>query len=771
MIRVKRLNALLLVFCLIVPFTVLAEESSNPYGDVDGHWAKEAILRWSDLGILKGSGGLFKPDDSITRAELAAIINKVLKFPAAPYDVYDDVADKWFREHVNALGWQGVYLADGNLAEGDLVLTREEAVEMLFRAFTIDFPEEKITKTFTDLSSVAAEYKSAVSTFHNMSFISGVGDGSFRPKEPFTRAQVVAILNNVIRTYITEPGTYEVYGKTVLVNAPGVKLVGSDEINSFIIGPGAVGGLTSTERIKINYFTAWRIRGDGELSNILEYHTSYTPANRHFVQFIIGRDARFADGIGTEDNPYLIENEEQLRALNEFCVYDYGNTHFMLANDISLSNQWKPIQGEHNKALSFYGTLDGAGYNISGLYVNDTTGGLHQAGLLSSLWGTVRNLTVSGDIQLDDSGLIGLNVYSSVGGICGNAAYATIENCISRVNITAEKASSIQAGGIVGYSAASQIIGCTFDGEIRVRGYGAYAHKPVLAGGIAGDAYSLTVIKECIANGTIIAISENYGTEQNPCAGGITGSAVRAVISDCYAETDVTAFGGYYSFAGGIIGLHTSESKAENCFATGTVHAEGSLMQNNAGGFAGQIASRVDGGTITSRCGAAADVSASGDPGYFNAVGGFAGSNYLYNTIDNCYSAGTVTVDGWASVGGFIGRVEGTIINSYTTTAIDAPGSFFDYSVNGLVGTVRGGIETEACGVFNVEEPHFVFGDEWLAVLIPVADQSELSKEAIYKKYGWDFDEVWTLPDGAAYPILRGAFEAEQLMFMEVGNS
>lgn len=46
----------------------------------DGHWAKESIERMAKLGIIKGdSEGNFKPDDPLTRAQLAAVLDRLLQ--------------------------------------------------------------------------------------------------------------------------------------------------------------------------------------------------------------------------------------------------------------------------------------------------------------------------------------------------------------------------------------------------------------------------------------------------------------------------------------------------------------------------------------------------------------------------------------------------------------------------------------------------------------------------------------------------------------------
>ena len=69
--------ALLLVAALL-PMSVLAAS----YTDTDGHWAESSIERWSDAGVVQGTGDAFAPDSDLTCAQLATILAKLLRLPA-----------------------------------------------------------------------------------------------------------------------------------------------------------------------------------------------------------------------------------------------------------------------------------------------------------------------------------------------------------------------------------------------------------------------------------------------------------------------------------------------------------------------------------------------------------------------------------------------------------------------------------------------------------------------------------------------------------------
>ena len=57
--------------------TTAFAQSEIEFTDVDGHWAKETITKWVQQGLIKGyTDGTFRPDDSITRAEFMALVNR-----------------------------------------------------------------------------------------------------------------------------------------------------------------------------------------------------------------------------------------------------------------------------------------------------------------------------------------------------------------------------------------------------------------------------------------------------------------------------------------------------------------------------------------------------------------------------------------------------------------------------------------------------------------------------------------------------------------------
>ena len=66
-------------------------EIKSDFNDISGHWAEKEIRRAASLGWIKGyAAGSFKPDQNITRAEAASMINRMLhRLPETADDLLD----------------------------------------------------------------------------------------------------------------------------------------------------------------------------------------------------------------------------------------------------------------------------------------------------------------------------------------------------------------------------------------------------------------------------------------------------------------------------------------------------------------------------------------------------------------------------------------------------------------------------------------------------------------------------------------------------------
>ena len=218
-----------------------------------------------------------------------------------------------------------------------------------------------------------------------------------------------------------------------------------------------------------------------------------------------------ATGSGTEDDPYQIGTAIGLEWFRDKVndASSIGETKICaeLTADIDLENEaWTPI-GNTDKidgTDAYSGTFNGKGHTISGLNV---TGEFVYAGLFSAVKdGTIRNLTVAGNVSSNSSG-------GAAGGIVGYASNATIENCSNHCNVAGNR--STVAGGIVGFNVeGAKIIDCYNVGKITVNTY--------IIGGIAGhntgtisNCYNVGTVPNYLSVGEIVSYNSYFGTVKN----------------------------------------------------------------------------------------------------------------------------------------------------------------------------------------------------------------------------------------------------------------
>lgn len=218
-----------------------------------------------------------------------------------------------------------------------------------------------------------------------------------------------------------------------------------------------------------------------------------------FNIYFIANAQSFNSGSGTENDPYIIVNAEQLNNIRTSL-----KSNFKLGADIDLTewlNQnsstlgWLPIGSTStNPTTPFSGVLDGDGHVISGIWIDRPTNNIGLFGYADSA--VVKN--------------VGL-IINPVKSIRGNGA----------------------VGGIIGYIngglAKVQILQCYVSGKIEANGQGAgsFVGQTSLSKGL--------LIKNCYSSGIVTAVND---------AAGLVGFAYRSVsIQNSYSTCIVSATG------------------------------------------------------------------------------------------------------------------------------------------------------------------------------------------------------------------------------------
>lgn len=211
-------------------FTVGASAAEPTYGDTAGHWAEASIERWSGYGIIQGSNGKFDPDGQLTCAQLATILARLLKLPAAKDAGFiDNPADAWYYDAINRCAAAGILKGNGDgTVTPNASITRERAMVMLARALGIEPLSRPDLSRYADAAHVSPYAQGYLAALIEAGIVGGVTADRLAPQDNITRAATVTILDRAIQTYADKAGAaVSASGGLVLVVADDVTVSGT----------------------------------------------------------------------------------------------------------------------------------------------------------------------------------------------------------------------------------------------------------------------------------------------------------------------------------------------------------------------------------------------------------------------------------------------------------------------------------------------------------------------------------------------------------------
>ncbi len=431
--------------------------------------------------------------------------------------------------------------------------------------------------------------------------------------------------------------------------------------------------------------------------------------------------AVFAGGAGTENNPFRIENIEQLQ-----YVRHYPDRHFIIINDIDASSTGVMDGGKGFKpvgtySLPFSGSINGGGKEISGLFINRPDedeiglfGYVGDGGTLSHIRlidANVRGRDIAGAlVGANDAGEVRYSYASgevdgndAVGGLAGaNFNGGKIEHSHARATVNGEEA----VGGLVGWNFKRALVSRSFfEGSVQGR---------QSTGGLVGMNEGGAAILNSLASARVLGVR---------FVGGLAGTSLNGAF--VYSSRSAGAVKGEEA-VGGLIGWNAANVTVKNSMSSASVEGE-----DATGGLVGWNFNR-------------ARVKNSYSTGNVNGVftaGGLAGSNDR-GTVRNSYALGGVTGRGF--IGGLVGwnLNSGLIENSYSAGSVTGI-----HETGGLVGGNEEGIIMDS--FYDIE----VSGrsdDEGKGL---PKSSAEMKVQGTFQNAGWDFTRVWRME--GSYPVLR----------------
>lgn len=258
-------------------------------------------------------------------------------------------------------------------------------------------------------------------------------------------------------------------------------------------------------------------------------------------------------GDGTEQNPYIVMNEEQLVSLGDMAQ-PIG--YVRLGSDLDMS-KLDPEQFPTVTAVipQLSGVFYGDGHTIKNLTLKGGKGSYNwsegatyvNTGLIGELSGTVRDLKMTGVAIEKDIGT--WNNVGSIAGRVAEGASAAVKNCIVTGSIiNSDTQNNVCIGALVGALIGNKdapggltATGCVSDVSITGKGSGSN-----YGGGILGSAqyYGDVTIQKCAILSNVIKMGYSSGV-----VGYISGMDVTLTLTDSYLGGKVSGGSKNYGIA------------------------------------------------------------------------------------------------------------------------------------------------------------------------------------------------------------------------------
>ena len=168
---------------------------------VTTHWAYDYISKLNEMNVINGyEDGTVRPEESVTREQLVKMIVTALDLKASDTNVsFKDVpSGHWSEGYIINAASNGIVSGyeDGGFKPQDKV-TREDMAVIIKRALDkvgVSLNSENGAVKFGDTDLIASYAKDSVDAVSAFGIISGMGDNTFNPKGLLTRAQAAKVI-------------------------------------------------------------------------------------------------------------------------------------------------------------------------------------------------------------------------------------------------------------------------------------------------------------------------------------------------------------------------------------------------------------------------------------------------------------------------------------------------------------------------------------------------------------------------------------------------
>ncbi len=263
----RRLLIVCITLAMLLSFAQTSEtvfaETVNIFTDMPDDWSATALDKSVSNGLLKGTDGKIMPRQNLTRAQMAAVIERAFgATERSSLALYNDVSKSdWFYDSMAKAVFMEVFRGDGDKLNPNSNITREEAFVVIARSLKLSGASKNEINKFSDKESISEWALDSVASMVGAGYVSG-SDGKINPKQYITRAEFAQVMDNILKNYIVKAGTYtdDLYGN-VIINVSDVVLSNITVKGDLIIADGVGNGDVTLDNVTVTGRTV--IRGGG----------------------------------------------------------------------------------------------------------------------------------------------------------------------------------------------------------------------------------------------------------------------------------------------------------------------------------------------------------------------------------------------------------------------------------------------------------------------------------------------------------------------------
>jgi len=242
----KRVLALLVAVILAMPQFAFAAETTAPFWqftDMTSHWAKKHVSKIALLGFASGMGdGTYAPNATITREQAVIMAVRMAGLDNNASDGTDVhfpfIVSDYAKKYVNLAFDNGIIniqeeLSDAGAGAGGLPVwgtlnaKREWIAKLIVRAVGKDAEARAAmmeSTGFVDEYLISEGYRGYIKVAKNLGIVSGTPEGTFKPADTVTRAEMAVFLGNAEK-HLTRRSENLAAGEVIHFNGASISIV------------------------------------------------------------------------------------------------------------------------------------------------------------------------------------------------------------------------------------------------------------------------------------------------------------------------------------------------------------------------------------------------------------------------------------------------------------------------------------------------------------------------------------------------------------------